>query len=120
MYMSIRATSPFTASRGSNESASVRQPVHSATVEPPVSKSLLPRVELTVTSSGRRWCRSVPGPAAVPKPPCDCGQTCSRFQSFALPPFDVLLCERPEYSSTTLAALSGSWSVCCRAVQTWL
>ena len=103
----MRATSPLTAARGSQESASVRLPGASETAVPPLSKSLLSRSELTRTSSGRRWCRSVPGPAPVPKSPCDLAQTCSRFQSLAPPPFVVLLCERPEYRRMTLLLLFG-------------
>ncbi|KJY40652.1 hypothetical protein VR46_26795 [Streptomyces sp. NRRL S-444] len=92
----MRATSPLTASRGSKESESVKLPGASETGLPPLSKSLLPRVLLTVTSSGRRWCRSVPGPVAVPKSPWLLAQTCSRFQSLTPPPLVDLDWERPE------------------------
>ena len=91
----------------------------SLTVEPPLSKSLLPRTLLTVTSSGRRWWTSVPGPVAVPKSPWDLAQTCSRFQSSASPPLVVFDWERPEYSRITLFAFAGSWSVTLSAFQTW-
>ena len=62
---------------------------------PPLSKSLLPRMLLTVTSSGRRWWMSVPGPVEVPKSPWDLAQTCSRFQSPLSPPLSDLAREVP-------------------------
>ena len=86
----------MTLSRGSKESESVQQSLHSETADPPRSKSLLPRVELTVTSSGRRWWTSVPGPLLVPKSPWLCGQVCSRFQLLASPPLLVFGVETPE------------------------
>ena len=85
----------FAQSRGSKESESVHQSVQPDTAVPPLSKSLLPRVPLTVTSSARRWCRSVPGPALVVKPPRDWAKTCSRFHCPALPPKLFFEIERP-------------------------
>lgn len=87
---------------------------------PPLSKSLLPRVELTWTSSGRRWWMSVPGPVDVPKSPCDLAQTCSRFHWPEPPPLSFFDWERPVYSRTTLEELAGSSSVALRASHTWL
>ncbi|MGW8529959.1 Pr6Pr family membrane protein, partial [Nocardiopsis sp. NPDC055824] len=49
----------------------MKLPGASESSEPPSSKSLLPRVELTWTSVGRRWWMSVPGPVEVPKSPWD-------------------------------------------------
>ncbi len=73
----------------------MKLPGASESSEPPSSKSLLPRVELTWTSVGRRWWMSVPGPVEVPKSPWDLAQTCSRFHWPLPPPLLSLDCERP-------------------------
>src|SRR5262245_5117265 len=111
----MRATSPLTASRGSKESESTLLPPLLVKVEPPSSKSRLPRLPLTATSSGRMWCRAVPGPVDVVRSPCEIAHTCSRFQSPLSPPLRDLLREMPEYSRITLLLLFGSWSVFFRA-----
>jgi hypothetical protein len=54
----------------------------------------------------------------VPKSPCDCAQTCSRFQSPLSPPLSVLDRLVPEYSRMTFEEFDGSWSVTFKASQT--
>lgn len=98
----------------------MKLPGASASSVPPLSKSLLPRVELTETSSGRRWWMSVPGPVAVPKSPCDLAQTCSRFHWPTPPPLALFGSESPVYRRITLEELAGSSSVSFSASQTWL
>src|SRR3954452_7915209 len=114
----MRATSPRSAARGAKESESTVLPPPLVTELPPLSKSRLPRMLLTWTSAGRRWCRSVPGPVTSPKSPWDLAHTCSRFQSPTSPPLSDLLRETPLYSRITLPLLFGSWSVTLSAFQT--